>query len=371
MVFTRVLVVEFYRINAGFFLIIIGICGGFLSGKEHSALAQSFVSSRTLLLIPFLLWFLFSLKVIQYNKFEFSKEENSILYNVAALGRFQLWLCVFATSIQQLLLPFLYGVFLIVTASGLREFGSILLVIGFFGFILFLTAYNLRHELLHPGRNKKISRWKKLIDSSFVKNPIGFFPEWIMREQPLMLIGTKIFAGLLIVGISRLYLFDSYDERLMAMGCTLAFCSNIVLVYFYHRFENFHFSILRSLPITLTKRLAFFLLTITCLNFIEIGLLIKYYPSDLSISHQLTLLMFGLSIYLLAFAYLYLKSLLLDLFIQKAFVAAFCWIILILFKVPIALMAILQIGLGCYIYSKRYYRFEYTVELNPEKQQTN
>jgi hypothetical protein len=358
-ILTRVLVIEFYKVNAGFFFLAIGLCFGFLSGREHLALAQAFVSSPTLLLIPFIIWGLYTVKVIQYNRLEFSKTENNFLYHCASLTTNQLWICCLSVAFKQFNLPFLYAIFLSIVALKQQELDSLIEITGVFISLTVVVGYKLRAEVLHPGLNKKISLLKNKIDSWFVRQHIWFYPEWILRQQPLMVIGTKIFSGLLIIGVSRLYLFDSYDERLMAMGCTLAFSSNLALVYFYHRFDSLHFNLMRSLPIPLLKRLNSFMVTMILLNIVEAGLIFNYYPSPLSAYHCVELLLFGLSIYLLALAVLYIKSVEMEKFIQYVFTASFSWFILILFKMPVILLAVFQILIAFWIYSKNYYRFEY------------
>jgi hypothetical protein len=363
-IMTRVLVVEFYRINAGFFFLVIGLCFGFLSGREHMALAQAFVSSTTVLFIPFIVWIVYTLKVIQFNKLEFLKGENSFLYHCAALTKNQLWICCLNVAFKQLTLPFLYAVFLIAFALKLQEFDALVEIISALIVLAVVVAYRLRSEILHPGMNKKISALKQKIDSWFVRPSIWFYPEWILRQQPLLVIGTKIFSGLFIIGVSRLYLFDSYDERLMAMGCMLAFSSNLVLVYFYHRFDTIHFSLMRSLPIPLSTRLLSFIGTMTLLNITEIGLVLNYYPVQLSLYHCGEFLFFGLSIYVLAFATLYIKNIELEKFIQNIFIASFSWFILILFKMPVILLGVVQVLFAFMIYSKTYYTFEYKSDSN-------
>jgi len=48
----KVMVREFYRSNASFFLVVIGLGAGFMRSNEHVALAEFFVSSPLLLLFP-------------------------------------------------------------------------------------------------------------------------------------------------------------------------------------------------------------------------------------------------------------------------------------------------------------------------------
>lgn len=67
-----------------------------------------------------------------------------------------------------------------------------------------------------------------LLIRSFVKRyhdekilSVQFYAEWLLRRDPLMLAGTKIFTGTLIFGICSLYIHESYDWRLISMTVTL------------------------------------------------------------------------------------------------------------------------------------------------------
>ena len=205
------------------------------------------------------------------------------------------------------------------------------------------------------------------MDVWMIKPFAWFYPEWILRKQPLLILGTKLFADLLIIGVSRLYLFDEYDARLMGMGVTLAFTANVVIVYYYQRFENFHFSLLRSLPFSIGQRVIQFLVVIGLLGLLEWGALFSYFPKALSVIDLITLYAYGLSIYFLGYAYLFIKDMSLEKFINKVFIAAFVWIILILFKMPVLLLTIIHFGIGIFIYRNNFYRFEFTEEAVSEK----
>ena len=366
-VFRSVFVTAFYRINAGFFLIVAGVCFGFLSGREHKALAQAFISSPFLLLIPITVWIIYGFKVMGFNSILLAKDENSFLFHASALPRFQLWKCISIVIVMQLLPALSYGLFLIIIAVQTKQFVSIALVASVLASGTLLITLKTVTIILTPDLGSKVSLLKNKIDGWITKPFIWFYPEWITRQQPLLVIGTKLFACLLIIGTSRLYLFDTYDERLLAMGCTLAFASNLVIVFYYHRFENFHFPVLRSLPFSLPKRLGAFVFTFTLLTVFEWSTLVNYFPEALSSIYFFMLVAFALSIYVISYAYLFIKDITLELFIQKAGIAAFAWFILLLFKMPLLILIVVHFSAGYLIYHHRFYRFEFNSEINSDK----
>src|SRR6185295_14341470 len=226
----KVLVREFYRVNAGFFLIVIGICFGFLRDVEHIALAHYFTSREVLMLIPFLVWLIYSIKIITFNSLALRKKENEFLLSVAALEARKLWAQIALVVSWQFIPVFAYGAFLMAVSLQSNQ-----TVIPFLIFLLLLLPWtwmtvSLYRKIRKPDPGIIIGYWRRKVNSIFIRSYILYYPEWIASRQPLLAIGTKVLACTMIIAISRLYLFDTYDERLFAMGCALTFSFNLVLV---------------------------------------------------------------------------------------------------------------------------------------------
>lgn len=361
-VFTR----EFYRINAGFFLIVIGICFGFLRDVEHLALAQYFISAPVLLGIPILVWMLYTLKILSFNHHAVHQSENSFVYS-SALVPARLATSLVLVSVQQLMPALLYGAFLLANAwyyGQLPAVAGILIALGSF---ICLVSGRLYWDIAHPDDEVKVSWLRSKINLTITKPYVWFYPAWILRRQPVLILGTKVFAMLIIIGVSRLYLFDTYDERLFEMGCALAFASNLVLVYYYHRFENFHFSMLRTLPLPLSRRMGHFIVTFMILLLPETVAMINYLPAVLSIMQLTTVILFGYSVVFLGYAWLFIKDINLERVIQRVFVMAFLWIVLILFKVPVPVMLLVQVLTALVTYHRHFYSFEFDASIESEK----
>ncbi|MBY0435101.1 MAG: hypothetical protein K2U26_13415, partial [Cyclobacteriaceae bacterium] len=247
-VLKRVLVDEFYRTHAGLFLIVLGICFGFMSGNEHMALAQFFTGSPLLALIPIAGWLLYAIIIVSFNRIELTKPENNFLLTLVELSPGMRWFALISTSAQAFLPAALYGLFLIKIAFSVRQFSSIVVIVAGCVALILLIALDLHHNLLRPGRERKTGLLKRITNRYVTKPFAWFYPEWITRAQPLMVFGTKLFSCLIIAGVGILYHYDTYDQRFFQMACVLAISANMVLVYHYHRFENVHLIMLRSLP---------------------------------------------------------------------------------------------------------------------------
>jgi hypothetical protein len=366
-VFHKVFAREFYRINAGFFLVVIGICFGFLKDTEHLALAQYFISSPILIFVPGVCWFLYALKVTNFNHLTVRKSENKFIYlsGRATSTRLVFWLAVVA--IQQLMPALLYGCFLMVIAYHFDQTLALAEVLAAFVLLISIISWKLYQDIRHPDDERKVSLLRRKINFAATTPFVWFYPAWILRRQPLAVFSTKVFTLLTIIGISRLYSYDSYDERLFEMGGLLAFSSNLVLVYHYHRFENFHFSLVRGFPISLPHRFWIFILSMTILQLPEIGALINYFPEAISHLHLIALVAFGISISCLCYASLFYRDIILEKLIRRVFFMTILWFVLILFGVPIYFLAALQCIVAYALYRKDFYSFEFNAAIGSEK----
>lgn len=362
----KILTREFYRINAGFFLLVIGICFGFLRDVEHVALAQSFVSSGSLMLIPVAVWLFYTVKIITFNSLAIRQPQNAFVHS-AALIPSRLATGLLLVSLLQFMPVLLYGGFLMIVAWKLHQTTALLEVAMAFAFCLLVIGGSLFWNITHANDELKVSWLRSRLNVALSRPFIWFYPTWILRRQPGLVIGTKVFSMLLLLAVSKLYNYDSYDPRLFNMGCALAFASNLVLVFHYHRFENFHFSLLRSLPLSLSRRLAYFVLTFLILLMPEFAVMINYLPHNVSLPQLASSTLFCVSITFLGYSYLFLRDITLENVTQRIFLMSFLWIVLILFKVPALALAAIHSILALMIYRKHFYCFEFNALLDSEK----
>ncbi len=75
-VLIKVLVREFYREHAVFFLMVVGLAFGFMSKVEHMFLAEFFISMPVVTLIPVGLWVVYTARIVSFNARILRQDEN-------------------------------------------------------------------------------------------------------------------------------------------------------------------------------------------------------------------------------------------------------------------------------------------------------
>jgi hypothetical protein len=94
----------------------------------------------------------------------------------------------------------------------------------------------------------------------------------------------------------------------------------------------------------------------------EVVILIKYFPDGLTISDLIASSCYGISIVVILYSVLYLK--LREKNVTRVLLALIIsWVLIILFSVPLLLMAIINFSVAAVLYYSLYYRFEYDLEL--------
>lgn len=356
----RVFTVEFYKLNSAFFLLVLGLSFGFMSGVEHRVLAQFFISSPTLLLIPFSGWLLYAIKIIRFNRATLHLPQNEFIFQFTAFNKHTQWIYVFPVLFIQLLPAIAYGIFLSIVAIQNAVVQPVFYMLFYLLVLIAISTFAFIHRVNYPHPDTKVTVLKKLIDRNFTKPYFQFFILWVSRREMGTLLGTKLFSCLLLWGVTNLYDTDTYDSRLLALAITIAFAANVMLVYHFHQFENSHFSIARNLPIRLWKRIFYFATTFTFLCLPEFGLFLNNSPATLGFATEISIMAFGLSIIILQYTYLYRRNMTLERFIKHVFGITIIFIVMVLFSVPVWLIAIANIAIGSILFQKNYYRFEFT-----------
>lgn len=347
---------EFYRQNAGFFLLVIGISVGFLRDIEHIALAEFFISRTYLLSIPIIIWVTYTIKVIRFNEQALRKAENEICYLIPLLPFKNQVLITSLIAILQLSPVSLYGAFLIAISIKHSFYLATLITITILTSLHALVILILVRNAVHFNAQISISKFKTWFNNQGAKPYTIMILGWLIQTKGWILIGTKLLSCLLLLGISLYYKNETNGIKLIAIGTIFSFSSNIILLYHYHRFENYYFSLSRSLPISNVIRLTVFVLNILILSLTEIGIL---FTSTLPLESSVLLVLLGVSIMILNYGFLFIRDWPLDILIRRLFYMTLAFFLLVLFDVPISLLIALNILIGVGFRNHYQYRFEY------------
>ena len=356
-VFRKVFVREFYRLNAGFFIVVITLTFGFMSGREHKALAEFFVASPLLSLIPISVWIIYSIKVILFNRQRLQLAENIFLFNTSLQSFTQQTLCASQALFMQLMPVVLYGIFLCVMALKYAFYNSLVTIIAGMIVLQIGSTLILVRSLKTPIREFKTSALKTFIDKHTVRPLWWIYIVTVLRQEPFLFLGTKIFTGLLLFAVTQLYIGETYDARLLAMAATFAGIGNYMVMMPLQLFDFRYFILMRSLPVKLAGRWATLALIASIFVLPEAILIVKYAPS-IPMSDLMSILALIPALALTVYAMLYLKFDNEETLGRITFGMAIAHVILILFKVPIFVFVIINLTVASTIFTLRYYKFE-------------
>jgi hypothetical protein len=353
----KVFVRAFYLENATFFLFVAGIAGGFMSGIEHVALVQFFISKAYLTGIPSGLWMIYAIRINNFNRSVLARTENGFVFHLILYPRIQQWLIIAIIAVLQFMPAVSYGFFLIVFAAKQKAYLPVFVTVANLTLISFGVAVALTVRLHRPGNEAKIG-WFARSWNRLIRPYPAFIIEWVARRHFLVLSAIKFLGSIFLYGVLRLYTSEAYDSRLLNMAIVIATAMGTQLIFEIHQFENNHFAITRQLPISFPKRIINVTISFILISLLETGIIITYFPENLPLISLVAALLFAISCQLFLYGMMYLKVYGQEELMKITFACSILWIALILFKVPVFVLLIVNTALGIYWWVRSYYAYE-------------
>ncbi len=346
----RIFVSPFYTKNAGTFLVIILLAFGFLSAAEHKALITAALGSPLVLTIVFILWGLYLLKTISFVWQELTAPEYLFFqpfWLIPTSTRLLLWVTVQTA----LLFPILaYAQWMIQIAYQYQRWGSLSAIVIVMLLLIVTGAgasdYRLRHPNPNPLRLPHLS----------VKLPYEFFfPTYWLRHEPLSLVLTKAFSGLLLAGVCRLYPTDDYDQRLLLIGLLLAILGHSQVGEQVSAFERKYLLFLKNLPLSQVQRFTRYALTYGLLWLPELLILLRNRPAEIRFEYMVWLWLTGWGALLAMHSLAYGRPINPERWLSGVFASFIGGLLAIMFGVSVSVwLPVVWIGaLGYWSFSRR------------------
>lgn len=345
---------EFYRQRTGTFFVILGVLFGFLSSNEHRAFAIFFLTADFGMLYLFCIWLLYSILCIQYVVQLWRKPEYTFVYDFRLFSLFDRLREQAILSFGLLQPLFFYGIYLIII--GLTEHVAPKLFLVFI-FFLILTAmlvaameWRIRNPELYVSKNAV--SWIKW---NFPR-PVSWTwwtLEYLFRVKGVTVLICKTGAMLVFMGTVMYYSSDTYDIRLLGVGLSMGYLLNIGLSYEIYRWHTQIWLWNRTLPIPIVRRYTSMVLLHALLILPETLIVLRADTILLVEAFQLFLL--GLSLLLLFYAWLNKKGGELEDYGKLVLSGYVILTLLILYRVPIVLLAVGGLILSRYFFRKWYY----------------
>jgi len=329
---------EFFKKRAGLFLVMIGIIFGFLSGAEHHAFAVFFLTASYGKLYLFLIWLIYALFCIQSLLQQLQQPEYGFIY-LARLWPAPVRTYRFAMIALGLLQPVLYyGVYLIIIAVQDKILSNVWPILLFYPVLTLLVAACFEWKIRQPAAF--IKKTDRSIVRLHFKRPVSLTYwklEWLLREKGITLLIGK--AGSILVTLGMLLYFSTgnYDIRLPAIGMSFAYLLNTGISYEIYKWESEIWMWGRTLPASVFRRILQILKIHSIIILPETLILLR--DGLLTFYQIVQLYILGLSLIFLLHLFFYKKEGIPENSAQTVFPGFILLTLLILYKIPVLLIA--------------------------------
>jgi hypothetical protein len=360
----RSFVRPFYRENAGTFLFvfimmfyIVGENDGAGLIEYHYSLIMGMLTSNSMLLLVFFLWFLYAGKYTAFVSKVLQDPRYGFMHVYNCLDKGKQFRLFFTVEVLLLMPVLLYSVFIIIVGVYHQFYLTLLLIIIYLLLLCIFPALWHVDRLNDPYKNitlpgQRLKRWAK-IPASYPVILIRF----VARTQKMIWIGVKVFTCGILYLIARNNTLTSSDIPTVFLFFNFGIIGNSVILYRIREFEEASLKFYRGAPVSLLKRflqysLVYFIFLTP--EFITAGILVPVY---LPYTDAINFVLCGYSLLLLmnTITFLqdfsmrdYLKILLLIFSVQYIFILTNQFSLLYVFFFILSLI-LFRIG---------YYRFE-------------
>lgn len=353
----RSLVVEFYKQNAAFFGLILLVLFGFVKSNEHIAIGAFFVGNPEALFFLYIPWLAYTAKVLLFQLPVINKPEHHFLESFFVLDLKTKILAVTSTSVSLLIPVLAYAIFLLFLALPEGQFTAVISITICLTMLITLMASTILYWLNRLPHEKKIFQIRL-----FKRIPLPaslFFITFIIRKEIVMLILSKVYSCLLIIGTSALYATDNFDLRLLTTGVMLSAVGNVALLHKYISFQYQSMAFTLNLPLSTFTIISRHILVIVILSIPEIFTLFRYYPLSPEIMDISGILVFVVGLSFLMFAWMLSRQVALADFMVNVFWLVVIMTFFVLFSVHPLILGILMLVISVMITYIRHDQYEH------------
>jgi hypothetical protein len=361
----KIWVVQFYKLNAGFFLFFFILFFGIVHPPQlisyHISLIMGMLESPAFLTLVLFLWFLYNLKCIDFTLKSINSPENAMLHN---LQTFRLSKQSFLFGICQSFhyLPVLiYSI--VVTGFAFKENNLLLVFILIIYQVIicllsvFIYLYKLNNLPVHAILKRLL--FFSLPETNIKKSFPLYLVYYTFYNRKLALLAVKL-ASLFILDVILILNKNDFAMRDFILVFMVMLLLHAFFVFYYVRFIEKEISFARNLPLPLSNRYLVYVFTYGLLLLPEL-LFMLIEGGGLMNAHVIFIFYFtGLGQLLLFTSVLYTIRLKIKEYLKLIFVIYLLSSILLLSQYYLLfLVAEWIISFAIFLYS--YYRFEIEV----------
>lgn len=332
---------QFYIQNSGFFLLLLFFGVGFLSGKEHVAIASSIAQSPVLLFYTMIGWSIYLWATFRFSLGAFSSKENLWIRNIIFYNTRQQWhmLLTMQTALSAPIIT--YGAFTGIFMLQHHHWANLGTLLGYICIGNVLPVYIYRQQLAQPVSHTRPNKLKAAINK-WAATPAWLWPlNNLLHFRPLLYLTTKGLSIAVLIAFTVMDDVQVYDWRWLNIGILLVSMINITRILELFKFYKQSVQWIMNMPLPGIKRAVLQWSGILLLMLPEIWVLIRHFPSERTSGLLLSLIVYGLCICLSLFASFFIFSSEAGNALKKYFYFFILLFLLCLSGVPLILISLL------------------------------
>lgn len=302
----KIFVQQFYRQNAGFFLLLLVFGLGITRPSDHLFLMAAALQSYPVLAGLVFVWALYQFKTTWFVLQQFSLPTHTFLCQLLLYP--QRLRYAWGLYIQFILnLPvFLYAMGMFILGIYLNTWPSLFWMFLYLSLSSFLTVLLYERSLFRPGISAQFFSLSSLFPGYANKATFLFFIFYLFQKQPVLLLMVKGFS-ILLIALAMAFSPEQFkDNPAFAFIFLLTTISHYPLATQYHLFEYNYLSLSRNLPLSSIHRWGKYYLTCSLLFIPELLLYVRHLGESANALFFLQAFFFQSSLLLLIHSCLYM-----------------------------------------------------------------
>ncbi len=261
-ILNKVITGRFYKVNAGFFLLLIMLFFGIIPGKQaidlQYALMQAITGSYAFLGVAMLVWLAYNVKCISFFLKEIQMPENGFLVNLQALDNQKQFFLLLECQAGLYMPSLVYGVFTAMVGFKNHFYPQAVLVLIFQIIMVLLGTYIYANSINSTYKKPFITLPSFNL---FSKKSYPFYLlHYSLQNKKGSFIGIKFFSLLLLQAMVAANA-DKLSKEAICVLIMFLISAHSLLPMSYVSFMEYELSFLRNLPIPTLKRFSVYVLT--------------------------------------------------------------------------------------------------------------
>jgi hypothetical protein len=358
----KVIVKQFYIINAGFLFFVFFVFFGMVNGAQlisyHQSLILAMISSPVFMGIVWAAWLFYNIKCILFCSNSVKAANSTYIYSLRGLSNLKQLLLYLLVSTFLYMPVLIYACFVVYMAAAKTMWLTALLVAAYQLLMIALAAWAFFFTI---NKNNQVSTLEIIIAGitkrfHFRLGYYGFLLGYILNEKKIAFALVKVFS-ILMLSISFVINGDHFDEDLFNLFFLLIFVAHAVLVFYCVDFYETQLSFSRNLPLSFFKIAGLYIFTFSIFLLPEAVFMLVNNHGNLPIATIITLYFTAVTTMFLCAAYLYGCGLNMESYMFLVFITFM--MIFFLQKADLKLITLAGILLaGGVVFKTYYYSFE-------------